>query len=131
VSSACGVSGIEVFVNDFEKENNCNRKYAYRGNLGGLILIVTQYADAGMGVYAVKYHLSDEKITSKKIDRLGEAAVLQTVGDDLFLSAASGKFLVELRTFKDDLDKPEKCCVCASEDQLKSLAKQVIERLPQ
>ncbi len=130
VSSVCGVSGIDVFAGDFEKENNCNREYADKGNLGTLILIVSQYEEAGMGNSAIKYHLSDNQIASKKIDSLGEAAVLQTVGDDLFLSIAIGKFLVELRAFKNDLDRPEKCCVCSSEAQLKTLAEQVISRLP-
>lgn len=129
VQSFCGIDGVEVNVTSFEQQKNCNRQYTHPDNFGGLTFIVTQYSDNETAVSAVQTKLIDDDLESEEINNLGDSASLVTVDDDLFLSVAYENYLVELRSGYG-MGPAETASVCLDRDQLRTLANDVIAKLP-
>ncbi len=129
VQSFCGIDGVEVNVTSFEQQKNCNRQYSHPDNFGGLTFIATQYSNNETAVSAVQTKLNDGGLDSEEITNLGDAASLVTVDDDLFLSVAHENYLVELRSGYG-MGPAETASVCLDGGQLRTLANEVIAKLP-
>lgn len=123
VAEFCNVSGITANPTSFEQDDNCNRRYRSSGDFDELIFILSQYNETGPAGNAVTMKINDTTMDTRKVNNLGDDAVMVTVGEDLYLTVAQETFLVELRSYPKNF--------CGTEENLSALAKEVLVGLPE
>ena len=121
VAEFCNVSGITANPTGFEQADNCNRRYRSSGSFDELIFILSQYNETGPAGRAVTMKINDTAMNTRKVNNLGDDAVMVTVGEDLYLTVARETFLVELRSYPGNF--------CGTEENLSDLAKEVLTGL--